>query len=251
MHALSADQTKRAPVSVQQITEPQGKPTPIELFPGSFALAPIFPLTRARSNAPAAWLHSALKRTLDLAIAVPAIIAILPVLAAIAVWIRLDSAGPALFRQTRLGLNGRPFGILKFRTMSVIEDDANVVQATRGDARITRAGRFLRVSSFDELPQLLNVIRGEMSLVGPRPHAWAHDVFYTGLIANYVCRQDAKPGITGWAQINGFRGETQTVDSMRRRVDLDLWYAKHASILLDLLILLRTPGELLRRRNAY
>ena len=235
----------------QQFSDAQEKRTTIELFPGSFALAPTFLLTRTRGDAPAMWLNSLLKRAFDLAVAVLALLVLMPVLATIAVWIRLDSEGPVLFRQTRLGLNGRPFGILKFRTMGVLEDGLDVVQATKCDARVTHAGRFRRASSLDELPQLLNVIRGEMSLVGPRPHAWAHDVFYTGLIVSYVQRQDAKPGITGLAQVNGFRGETQTVDLMRQRVDLDLWYVKNASPLLDMLILLRTPGELLRRRNAY
>ena len=116
---------------------------------------------------------------------------------------------------------------------------------------MTRAGRFLRKSSVDELPQLVNVIRGEMSLVGPRPHAIAHDEMYARLIPDYPLRHLVKPGITGWAQVNGLRGETPTVDIMRRRVDLDIWYAGHANVALDALILLRTPLEILRRRNAH
>ncbi|HEX4861341.1 MAG TPA: sugar transferase [Rhizomicrobium sp.] len=206
-----------------------------------FALEPAAPLS----------LYPALKRLLDLAIAVPVLIAGAPLLIAIALWIRLDSKGPALFRQTRLGRAGRPFGILKFRTMNVVEDGACVVQAARNDSRITSAGRFLRASSLDELPQLLNVIKGEMSLVGPRPHASAHDALYSTLIPEYNGRQAVKPGITGWAQVNGYRGGTPTLDLMQKRVELDLWYARHGSLGLDLRILARTPLEMLRGRNAY
>jgi putative colanic acid biosynthesis UDP-glucose lipid carrier transferase len=195
--------------------------------------------------------YAAFKRLLDLAVAIPAFIVAAPLLLVVALLIKLDGAGPVVFRQTRLGLNGRPFGILKFRTMNVIEDGERVVQATRDDRRITRVGAILRAASLDELPQLLNVIAGDMSLVGPRPHAVAHDVYYATRIPEYELRQSVKPGITGWAQVNGLRGGTPTLDLMQRRVDFDLWYADHASIGLDLLILLRTPFELLRRRNAY
>jgi exopolysaccharide biosynthesis polyprenyl glycosylphosphotransferase len=237
-------------VSVQEkFSRLHGAETPVELFPGSFSL--VFPVERTHRETTALWLNCVFKRTLDLVIAVPALILLAPLLAAVALWIRLDSAGPVLFRQTRLGLNGKPFGILKFRSMNVLENGGKVVQATKDDSRITAAGRFLRASSVDELPQLLNVIKGEMSLVGPRPHAWAHDVYYSGLISHYVRRQDAKPGITGWAQINGFRGETQTLDLMRRRVDHDIWYAHNASLWTDLCILARTPLEMLRARNAH
>jgi putative colanic acid biosynthesis UDP-glucose lipid carrier transferase len=192
-----------------------------------------------------------LKRMLDLAIAAPALVLLLPLMLVLALLIRLDSTGPVVFRQRRLGLHGEPFGILKFRTMNVVEDGQHVVQAARNDVRITRIGAVLRAASLDELPQLINVLIGDMSLVGPRPHAIAHDAFYTRVIPEYALRQCVKPGITGWAQINGLRGGTPTLDLMRRRVDLDLWYADRASIALDLLILLRTPIELLRRRNAY
>jgi putative colanic acid biosysnthesis UDP-glucose lipid carrier transferase len=191
------------------------------------------------------------KRILDLAIALPMLVALAPLMLAIALAIRWDSKGPALFRQMRLGKDGRPFGILKFRTMTVIEDGADVVQAERGDKRVTRIGAFLRTSSLDELPQLLNVIAGRMSLVGPRPHATAHDEYYARLIPAYARRQSVKPGVTGWAQVNGYRGGTPTLDLMEGRVAHDLWYAEHGSVALDLWILIRTPVELLRRRNAY
>lgn len=211
-----------------------------------FALAPTQPRT---ASAPS--LYPALKRLLDLAVALPLLVLTAPLLIAIALWIRLDSAGPAMFRQARLGLDGRAFGIFKFRTMSVVEDGERVVQAQRDDARITRAGRFLRAASLDELPQLLNVIKGEMSLVGPRPHATAHDALYSRLIPEYNGRQAVKPGVTGWAQVNGYRGGTPTVDLMQKRVAHDLWYAANASLGLDLLILARTPIEMIRSRNAY
>jgi undecaprenyl-phosphate galactose phosphotransferase/putative colanic acid biosynthesis UDP-glucose lipid carrier transferase len=135
--------------------------------------------------------------------------------------------------------------------MTVTENGAEVRQAQANDQRVTRVGRWLRKTSVDELPQLLNVIRGEMSLVGPRPHAVAHDEYYPTLIDNYEIRQHVKPGITGWAQVNGLRGETSSNDLMRRRVEADIWYAKNASILLDLRILLLTVVEVLRQRNAY
>ncbi len=193
----------------------------------------------------------AAKRLLDLLIALPLLALIAPLLIAAAVLIKLDTRGPALFRQKRLGLNGKPFDICKFRTMHVVEDGEAVVQATFGDKRITRVGAFLRASSIDELPQLLNVVAGDMSLVGPRPHAIAHDRFYGALIPEYELRQSVKPGITGWAQVNGYRGGTPTLDLMQHRVDCDLWYADHVSISLDLLILARTPIELVRNRNVY
>jgi putative colanic acid biosynthesis UDP-glucose lipid carrier transferase len=192
-----------------------------------------------------------LKRLLDLAIAVPALLLLAPLLVAIALWIALDSTGPVLFRQTRRGLGGMPFTIVKFRTMNVLENGASVMQAIENDPRVTHAGRTLRKASLDELPQLLNVIKGEMSLVGPRPHALAHDDYYGARIEDYALRQSVKPGITGWAQVNGSRGETPTLESMQRRVLLDVWYARNANAALDFEILLRTPFEVLRQRNAH
>ena len=164
----------------------------------------------------------------------------------IALLIRLDSPGPVLFRQQRIGYNGRPFRILKFRTMHVLEDGAQVIQARRRDPRVTRIGRMLRALSLDELPQLLNVLAGDMSLVGPRPHAAAHDVYYGELIRNYAYRRRVRPGITGWAQIHGARGETPKLSDMQTRIDLDAWYVDHGSLALDLMILARTPVEILR-----
>jgi undecaprenyl-phosphate galactose phosphotransferase/putative colanic acid biosynthesis UDP-glucose lipid carrier transferase len=191
------------------------------------------------------------KRAFDLIFASAILIFVLPILLAIAVAIRLDSRGPILFRQTRGGMNGRPFRMYKFRTMSVTEEDGSITQATRGDPRITPLGRRLRKSSLDELPQLLNVIRGEMSLVGPRPHALQHDIEFGKIVDGYALRSQVKPGITGWAQVNGLRGGVSTVDAIQRRVDLDIEYITHCNLRLDLLILVRTIREVLRQTNAY
>ncbi len=184
--------------------------------------------------------EQALKRTLDLLIASAMLIMFAPMMMVVAALIRIDSAGPIFFLQTRNGFNGRAFKMCKFRTMSVLEDGPVIRQATKDDKRVTRVGRLLRRVNIDELPQLLNVIAGDMSLVGPRPHAAAHNSEYERIIANYAYRYHVKPGLTGWAQVNGFRGETKTVDLMAKRVDLDLWYINNWSVWLDLKILLRT-----------
>jgi putative colanic acid biosynthesis UDP-glucose lipid carrier transferase len=226
-------------VGLEQRFETYAEALPLEFEAGA----------RARVTAPAA--DAILKRLVDIAAASILLIALAPVLLLTAILIRIDSRGPALFRQTRLGLGGRPFDILKFRTMTVLENGDRIVQATRNDPRITRIGRFLRKSSIDELPQLINVLRGEMSLVGPRPHARAHDAFYAKHIEGYTRRQLVKPGITGWAQVHGCRGETRTVEAMRQRVEYDVWYVHHGTVLLDLEILFRTILEILRPRNAH
>lgn len=190
------------------------------------------------------------KRALDLAIAVPAVLLLCPLFALLTLAVAADSRGPILFCQKRRGLNGRPFGIYKFRTMRVLEDGVVITQAQERDLRVTRLGQFLRRTSLDELPQLFNVILGEMSLVGPRPHAIAHDDHYGALIPDYASRQCVKPGITGLAQISGYRGPTPTTACMAARVALDLDYARRQSLVLDLTILLRTPLAVLFQRNA-
>jgi Undecaprenyl-phosphate glucose phosphotransferase len=192
-----------------------------------------------------------LKRAMDIVVSSLGLLVLCPVMLIAAVLIRLDSPGPILFRQVRKGINGQPFRILKFRTMSVMEDGAVVAQTTRQDPRVTRTGHWLRRASIDELPQLLNVLLGEMSIVGPRPHALAHDNEYTNLIANYSRRHHVKPGITGWAQANGFRGGTPELAMMQRRVELDLRYIANWSLVLDVWIIVRTCFELLRARNAF
>jgi putative colanic acid biosynthesis UDP-glucose lipid carrier transferase len=196
--------------------------------------------------------RSVLRASFDASLAAIILLLLAPLLAIIALLIRLDSRGSALFRQTRTGLNGRTFLIYKFRTMHVQEDGTVVRQAQRGDARLTGLGAILRKTSLDELPQLLNVLRGEMSLVGPRPHALAHDSHYGALIPTYPQRFAVRPGITGWAQINGSRGATPEVADMQRRVELDLWYVEHRSFALDLKILVATALHILpSRSNAY
>jgi Undecaprenyl-phosphate glucose phosphotransferase len=193
----------------------------------------------------------ALKRAFDVLIAAIGLFAMTPFLLFVALAIKIDSPGPILFRQNRGGFNGRAFEILKFRTMRVMENGETIAQATRNDQRTTRIGRWLRRSSVDELPQLINVLRGDMSLVGPRPHALAHDELYTQLISRYPFRHHMKPGMTGWAQVNGFRGETPTVERMKQRVELDLWYVSNWSFWLDLEILFWTTLEVFRSRNAF
>ena len=192
-----------------------------------------------------------LKRSFDVAVASLSIVLLLPIMLMTALMIKLDSRGPVFFRQTRNGFNGRPFGIFKFRTMRVLENGASIKQATRDDPRITAVGRFLRKSSIDELPQLFNVLAGDMSIVGPRPHASAHNTEYEKLIANYAFRHHVKPGITGWAQVNGLRGETRTVDLMQRRVEHDIWYINNWNIILDAKIAVRTIAVSLIHADAY
>lgn len=192
-----------------------------------------------------------LKRLMDIVAASLALAFLAPLFALIGLLIKLDSRGPVFFRQTRNGYQGRPFKIWKFRSMRVQEDGPVIKQAQRDDPRITRLGRFLRKSSIDELPQLLNILFGDMSLVGPRPHAQAHDELYARSIENYEIRQHVKPGLTGWAQVNGLRGETATIDLMHRRIEYDLWYAGNSSLLLDIEILARTVLEVIKQKNAY
>jgi len=191
------------------------------------------------------------KRLLDIALSCSAIVFLAPLFLLLALLIRLESSGPVIFRQHRRGLNGRPFMILKFRSMRVMENGSDVRQAQRHDDRVTRVGFVMRATSLDELPQLFNVLKGEMSLVGPRPHAMAHDDHYERLIEGYSLRQSVKPGLTGWAQVNGYRGETPELDLMVSRVQHDLWYVRNRSFWLDLRILFRTVGELFRNRNVY
>lgn len=192
-----------------------------------------------------------LKRAVDIAVSSAALALLLPVFAVIAVLVRIDSPGPVFFRQARGGFAGRPFRIYKFRSMHTLEEGPAVRQARRGDDRITRVGAVLRRTSLDELPQLINVLRGDMSIVGPRPHALAHDCEYRTLIDSYALRHHVKPGITGWAQANGFRGETPTIDLMRSRVDHDLWYIENWSLWLDVRTILRTAATLLRCDRAF
>jgi undecaprenyl-phosphate galactose phosphotransferase/putative colanic acid biosynthesis UDP-glucose lipid carrier transferase len=192
-----------------------------------------------------------LKRAFDVVAAGGLLLLLSPLLLLVALGIKLDSPGPVIFRQHRNGFNRRPFTIYKFRTMTVCEDGPTIRQAQKNDKRLTRFGALLRSTSIDELPQLVNVLRGEMSLVGPRPHARAHDDEYSKLIAHYAFRHHVKPGITGFAQIKGLRGETARLEHMERRVDCDLWYINNWSIWLDIWILIRTCIVVPLRLNAH
>jgi lipopolysaccharide/colanic/teichoic acid biosynthesis glycosyltransferase len=184
---------------------------------------------------------------MDIVVALGGLILFLPVLLLITVLIRLGSPGPVVYRQKRGGLKGSTFEIYKFRTMTVVEDGAAVNHATKGDRRLTAEGAFLRKSSFDELPQLINVLKGDMSIVGPRPHAVAHDEYYSELVPTYRARMSAKPGLTGLAQISGYRGEIRNIEAMAERVSHDLEYIEKWSLLLDLklmfLTLIRLPFD--------
>jgi putative colanic acid biosynthesis UDP-glucose lipid carrier transferase len=191
------------------------------------------------------------KRAFDISLAGLLLLLFWPALLALAAAIKLSSPGPALFKQRRYGLNGEEILVYKFRSMTVCEDGPVVAQATRCDRRVTPIGAFLRRTSMDELPQILNVLEGKMSFVGPRPHAVAHNEEYRKLINGYMIRHKVRPGITGWAQVNGLRGETSTVDKMHRRIQYDIDYLKNWSLALDLRILARTAFTVLRHTNAY
>ena len=192
-----------------------------------------------------------IKAVVNSILAAIALVLFSPLFLAVAVLIKLDSPGPVFFRQHRVGFSGKPFRIVKFRTMTTLDDGTQIRQASRGDARITRVGRWLRASSVDELPQLFNVLLGEMSLVGPRPHAVAHDSEFGEAITHYALRQRVKPGITGWAQVCGFRGETPTIELVVRRVEHDLWYIHNWSFWLDAVILVRTVITLMNAKDVY
>jgi len=195
--------------------------------------------------------NGVIKRLSDVLLSCMILVPIAPLMIAIALCVKLDSPGPILFRQRRYGLDGKEIVVYKFRTMSVCEDGAAIVQATKNDCRITRFGAFLRKSSLDELPQFINVVQGRMSIVGPRPHAVAHNEMYRKLIKGYMVRHKVRPGITGWAQVNGLRGETDTLEKMRARIEHDLAYLRNWSLKLDLQIILRTILIVARDRHAY
>jgi len=196
-------------------------------------------------------INAALKRITDILVAGAALALLWPLMLAIALGVKLESPGPVLFRQRRYGLDGEEFKVFKFRSMTVCDDGERIVQARRDDPRVTRLGAFLRRYSLDELPQLLNVLGGSMSVVGPRPHAVAQNEEYRRLIQGYMIRHKVKPGITGWAQVNGLRGETRSLDRMRLRIEHDIDYMRRWSMALDLRIMLRTALVVLKDPNAY
>jgi putative colanic acid biosysnthesis UDP-glucose lipid carrier transferase len=196
-------------------------------------------------------LDGVLKRASDIALASVALLLLSPVMLVAAIAVKVSSPGPVIFRQRRYGLGGEEIIVYKFRSMTVTEDGDRIQQARRNDERVTRVGAFLRRTSLDELPQLVNVLQGRMSVVGPRPHAVAHNEMYRGLIKSYMLRHKVRPGITGWAQVNGLRGETDTLEKMEARVRCDLEYLRNWSLRLDLLIIWRTVLVLFRDASAY
>lgn len=195
--------------------------------------------------------NAAVKRASDIALAAIIILGMSPLMLSIAFAVRMSSRGPVIFRQLRYGLHGEEIVIYKFRSMKVQDNSPSIVQAKMNDQRLTPIGSFLRRSSLDELPQFLNVLQGRMSIVGPRPHAVAHNEEYRKQIKGYMLRHKVKPGITGWAQVNGLRGETATLDKMEARVAYDIDYLRNWSLWLDLWIIIKTIGVVVRRNNAY
>lgn len=191
------------------------------------------------------------KRLSDIVLALVIQALLSPLMLCIALGVKLTSPGPAIFKQRRYGLGGEEIIVYKFRSMAVCDDGDHIVQAKKGDLRVTKFGGFLRRTSLDELPQFINVLQGRMSIVGPRPHAVAHNELYRKQIKGYMLRHKVRPGITGWAQVNGSRGETDTLDKMKARIDYDLDYLRRWSLMLDLGIILRTVLVVLKRDNAH
>jgi len=237
----------------------QGTTTSIYLVPDVFGISVIQGRLQDVSGIPVVGIcdtpfsgvNDVVKRTSDLVIASFALLLLAPLMAALAAGVKLSSPGPVIFRQRRNGLGGEEIVVYKFRSMRVMDDGAVIRQATADDPRITRFGRFLRRTSLDELPQLINVIQGRMSIVGPRPHAVAHNEQYARLIKAYMVRHKVRPGITGWAQVNGLRGETSTVDKMQARVEFDLEYLRNWSLALDIQIIARTLKLVFADRYAH
>ncbi|MFS3895595.1 undecaprenyl-phosphate glucose phosphotransferase [Raoultella ornithinolytica] len=208
---------------------------------------PVVPLFDTPLNG----INMVFKRVEDIIVSALILIFISPLLLFISLIVKLSSRGPVIFKQTRYGMDGKPIKVWKFRSMSVMENENVITQATKDDIRITRVGKFLRRTSLDELPQFFNVLFGEMSIVGPRPHAVAHNEQYRNLIEGYMLRHKVKPGITGWAQINGWRGETDTLDKMQKRVEFDLEYIREWSVWFDLKIIVLTIFKGFVNKSAY
>lgn len=208
---------------------------------------PVVPLYES----PLSGINMVFKRLEDIIVSLSILIVISPVLLIIACAVKFTSPGPVIFRQIRYGMDGKSIKVWKFRSMTVMENDNNVTQATKHDLRVTKVGKFLRRTSLDELPQFFNVLFGQMSVVGPRPHAVSHNEQYRTLIKGYMLRHKVKPGITGLAQVNGWRGETDTLDKMQKRVEYDLLYIRNWSIWLDLKIIFLTIFKGFVNKSAY
>ncbi|EOF4676142.1 undecaprenyl-phosphate glucose phosphotransferase, partial [Klebsiella pneumoniae] len=208
---------------------------------------PVVPLFDTPLNG----INMVFKRIEDVVVSSIILLLISPVLCIIAVIVKVTSPGPVIFRQIRYGMDGKPIRVWKFRSMTVMENDTKVIQATKNDVRVTKVGKFLRRTSLDELPQFFNVLFGQMSVVGPRPHAVSHNEQYRSLIQGYMLRHKVKPGITGLAQINGWRGETDTLEKMEKRIEYDLMYIRSWSVWLDLKIIFLTVFKGFVNKSAY
>lgn len=248
--AETIESLKELPINVHLSTELDGYDLSLDPSPGDFASCPMLAVMRRPISGPS----SVLKAGKDYVLAGAALLLLFPLFALIAIAIKIDSPGPVFFMQKRLGFNNREFEIFKFRSMhhNRPPDPADFTpQATRNDPRVTRVGRLLRATSLDELPQLLNVLNGTMSLVGPRPHAMSHNKEYGRVIRGYFARHRVKPGITGWAQVNGLRGETEDIRLMEARVRHDIYYADNWSLMFDVKILVLTVMVVLFQKTAY
>lgn len=221
-----------------------------DLFQGHMDTFSGLPVVAVRES-PFIGLNAVLKRGSDIVFALLFLALTSPLLLGVALAVKLGSPGPVIFRQRRYGLDGGEIIVYKFRSMTVVEDGGAIEQAHKEDPRITPLGAFLRRTSIDELPQLFNVLQGRMSMVGPRPHAVAHNEMYRKLIKGYMLRHKVRPGITGWAQVNGYRGETETLEKMARRIDYDVDYLRNWSLRFDLRIIIKTLEVVLKRENAY
>jgi putative colanic acid biosysnthesis UDP-glucose lipid carrier transferase len=207
-------------------------------------------------DSPGSGLDSVIKRIFDILGSAIGLIILLPLLILVSIWIKIDSKGPVFFMQNRWGNGAQPFQIYKFRSMSqatssASSDGETILQTTKNDMRVTKVGAFIRRTSIDELPQLINILKGDMSIVGPRPHAAGHNKQYRGLVKGYMLRHKVKPGLTGWAQIHGFRGETDTIDKMEKRVEYDLEYLRNWTPMFDIYVILRTVKLVVTGKNAY
>lgn len=244
----AVERLKELPVNVFISSDLVGFQLAFQPALGQFRQLPLFEVVQR----PISGWSSVIKKLEDIILGSICLIMLSPILVTVAILIKLDSPGPVLFRQPRLGFNNRRFDIYKFRSMYHEEvSEHQVRQATREDPRVTRVGRFIRRTSIDELPQLFNVLQGTMSLVGPRPHALCHNEEFSEQVRGYFARHKVKPGITGWAQVHGFRGETDTIEKIRNRVEHDVYYAENWSLLLDIRILIMTAFVLLFQKTAY
>jgi Undecaprenyl-phosphate glucose phosphotransferase len=246
--ADAVERLKELPINVYLSTDLVGFELAFRPVTGDLADLPVFEVVQR----PISGWSSTLKALEDKILATLAILLISPLLIVVAIAIKLDTPGPVFFKQRRLGFNNREFEIYKFRSMRHrAQPEARTPQASRNDPRITRVGRIIRKTSIDELPQLFNVLNGTMSLVGPRPHALDHNEEYSRQIRGYFARHKVKPGITGWAQVNGLRGETETLDKMEARIRHDVYYAENWSLFFDIRILIQTVLVVLFQRSAY